>query len=350
MKYKTLGHAGFVLALCFLEQPATVTPVNAQQKASKPLVEKGHLTAADDVRLFYRKVGEGSSFIVFLHGGPGMSMENDGFLMDRLADEGHTVIMYDQRGGGRSDLVKEPDLLTAASHVRDLEALREHFAIEKMSLIGLSWGSGLAVLYADAHPERVARIVFLTPMPPANKPYWQQRFEKTDSLIAPKDAERLKELQKESEMAGDDQIQAICREQFRILSGPYLFSAGSYDPSRPEATIVGKEIAGICGVPPAAIRNRPLSAQAVLRSLGDFDFRPMLAKLKVPVLVVEGEKTNIPLDATQEWVKATPGARLLLVPDAGHMALEEKPDALKDIGIFLNGKWPPTANEMSSPR
>lgn len=350
MKYKSLGHAGFVLALCFLEQPATVTKLTAQEKASKPLVEEGQLTGADNVRLFYRKVGEGSNFIVFLHGGPGLSLENGGRLMDPLADEGHAVIMYDQRGGGRSEFVKEPGLLTAASHVRDLEALREHFAIEKMSLIGLSWGSGLAVLYADAHPERVARIVFLTPMPPAKKPYWQQRFEKTDSLIAPKDAERLKELQKESETAGDDQIQAICREQFRITSGPYLFSAGSYDPSRPEATIAGREIAGICGVPPAALRNRPLSTQAVLRSLGDFDFRPMLAKLKVPVLVVEGEKTNVPLDATQEWVKATPGARLLLVPDAGHMALEEKPDALQDIAIFLNGKWPPTAKEMSSRR
>jgi pimeloyl-ACP methyl ester carboxylesterase len=139
-------------------------------------------------------------------------------------------------------------------------------------------------------------------------------------------------------------------ERFRILLGPYFFNPGSYDASRPEATIAGREIAGLCGVPPAAIRNLDLVADAVMSSLGDFDLRPMLAKLKVPVLVVEGEKTNVPLDATREWVKAIPGARLLLIPDAGHMALEEKPEAVHEIGAFLSGQWPPTANEIRGSR
>jgi len=88
----------------------------------------------------------------------------------------------------------------------------------------------------------------------------------------------------------------------------------------------------------------------VFRSLGDFDFRPMLAKLKVPVLVVEGERTNVPLDATREWAKATPRAKLLLIPKEGHMALEEKPQALEEIGAFLRGKWPRTAKKMIGPR
>jgi proline iminopeptidase len=348
MKSKALGQAGFVL--CILMQPATVQPVIAQQKSAAPLVQEGRLTAADNVRLFYRRVGEGSEFIVFLHGGPGLSMENEGAQMDPLADKKHTVIMYDQRGGGRSDVVKDPALLTAASHVRDLEALREHFGIRKMSLIGLSWGSGLAALYANAHPERITRIVFLTPMPPANKPYIQQREEKIASLIAPKDADRLKEIQAGWGTANDDQIRGFCLEQFRIAVGPYLFNSSSYDASRPEATIAGREIAGICGVPAAAIRNLPLSGEAAFSSLGDFDFRPILAKLKVPVLVVEGEKTNVPLDATREWVKSTPLARLLLIPGAGHLALEEKPEALQEIGAFLSGKWPPTATEIKGSR
>ena len=204
----------------------------------------------------------------------------------------------------------------------------------------------LAALYADAHPERVGRIVFLDPMWPANKPYERQRSERIESLIAPKDAARLKEIENEWETASDDQMRAMCMERFRILLGPYLFNPSSYDASRPEATIVGREIAGICSVPPAAIRNLDHVADAAMSSLGDFDFRPMLAKLKVPVLVVEGEKSNVPLDATREWVKAVPGARLLLIPGAGHMALEEKPEAVHEIGAFLSGQWPPTANEI----
>ena len=342
MKYRT-AQAGFALVFCVLMQPALVQPLISQPKSKKPLVQEGHLTAADNVRLFYRKVGEGSDFIVFLHGGPGLSMENDGFLMDPLADDRHTLIMYDQRGGGRSDIVTDPALLTASSHVRDLEALREHLGIPKMSLIGLSWGSALAVLYADAHPERIARIVFLNPMPPANKPYVQQREEKTASLIAGRDRERLQEIRKEWALAGDDHLRSLCVEQFHILSGPYFSNPRSYDPSRPEASVAGREIAGMCGAPAAALRNLPLSNEAAFRSLGDFDFRPMLSKLKVPVLVVEGEHTNIPLDATQEWVRAAPGARFLFVPGAGHWALPEKPEAVQEIGVFLAGKWPPAA-------
>lgn len=314
------------------------------------LVQQGHLAGADNVRLFYRRVGEGSDFIVLLHGGPGATLENGAFLGDALGDKKHTVIMYDQRGGGRSDVVKDPSMLTAASHVRDVEAVREHFHIQKMNLIGISWGSVLAALYADAHPERVARMVFLDPMYPADKPYSQQRDEKIESLIAPKDAARLKEIENEWGTASDDRIRAMCMERFRILLGPYFFNPSSYDASRPETTIAGREIAGLCGVPPAAIRNLDLVADAAMNSLGDFDLRPMLAKLKVPVLVVEGEKTNVPLDATREWVKAIPGARLLLIPGAGHMALEEKPEAVQEIGAFLSGKWPPTANEIRGSR
>lgn len=346
MKRKWRRRAGSGLTLCLLLLLDTVQLVIAQQKSSKPLVQEGTLAGADNVSLFYRKVGEGSDFIVFLHGGPGLSMENDGVLMDPLADKKHTLLMYDQRGGGRSEVVRDPALLTAASHVRDLEALREHFGIQKINLIGLSWGSGLAALYADAHPDRIARIVFLNPMPPANKPYIQDRSEKLSSLIPATDAERLKEIEKEWGTANDDRIRAICVEQFRILAGPYFSKPRSYDPQRPEISIAGKEIAGMCGVPVAAVRNQPVANQSAMRSLGNFDFRPMLAKLKVPVLVVEGENTNVPLDATEEWVRATPGAKLLLVPGAGHWALVEKPEALREIGTFLTGKWPTAAKEI----
>jgi len=56
----------------------------------------------------------------------------------------------------------------------------------------------------------------------ANKPYEQQREEKIESLIAPKDAARLKEIENEWGTAIDDRIRALCMERFRILLGPYF--------------------------------------------------------------------------------------------------------------------------------
>ena len=75
----------------------------------------------------------------------------------------------------------------------------------------------------------------------------------------------------------------------------------------------------------------------------------MLAKLKIPVLVVEGEMTNVPLDATREWVKWSPGARFLLIQGAGHLNYLERPDVFyPEVGLFLNGKWPASAKAEHS--
>jgi proline iminopeptidase len=305
-------------------------PASAQSEGSKAAIDQGYLTGADGVRLFYRKLGSGSDFVVFLHGGPGLSMHDGGSSIEPLSKD-HTLILYDQRGGGRSDLVKDKSLLTAANDMRDLEALRAHFGIQKMTLIGLSWGSGLAALYANAHPEHVSKIVFLDPMPVARNPYVKERSDKIRGLVTPADNNRVEELEKLDETATDDQLIVNCREEDRISFKPYLYGPGNYDRGRQDA----------CDDPPAAIRNGALVGQAVADSLGDFDFRPMLKKLSVPVLVVEGEKTNVPLDSTREWANAPSHARLLLIANAGHAAYVDQPAVLiRDLESFLEATHP----------
>ena len=58
------------------------------------------------------------------------------------------ILMYDQRGGGRSEIITDPNRLTAADHVRDLEAVRVALDLDRFALVGESWGARLAVLYA----------------------------------------------------------------------------------------------------------------------------------------------------------------------------------------------------------
>jgi proline iminopeptidase len=325
---------GFIIIALGL--PARAGGAAKQEKAQSSNVEEGYVNGADGVRLFYRKVGKGVDYIVYLHGGPGLSINDGGYDIEPLAGN-HTLIMYDQRGAGHSDIIKDPALLTATYDVRDLEALRAHFGIEKMTLIGLSWGSGLAALYAAEHPDRISRIVFLSPMPPARTPYMTQRTEKTGALITEKDRARLTQIAADYPNASDEKLKGLCEERIHILFGPYLFNVANYARTR------GNE----CNIPAAAIRNQAAVAQATFGSLGDWDFRPGLARLKVPVLVVEGEKTYVPLDATREWAKSAPGARLLLLPGAGHLNYLERPDLFfPQVGLFLNGEWPAGAKEI----
>ena len=95
--------------------------------------------------------------LVFLHGGPG-----GGCLPHhrRFYDPAFwKVVLYDQRGAGRSSPVAEVADNTTPHLVADLDRLRGHLGIEQWVLFGGSWGSTLALAYAEAHPNRVLGLV-----------------------------------------------------------------------------------------------------------------------------------------------------------------------------------------------
>lgn len=318
----------FLLSLLFLAAPV----ISATNKSAP--VREGYAPGADGVRLFYREVGNGPDTVIFLHGGPGASMHDGGYAIEP-AVTGHTLLMYDQRGGGRSEIITDSSRLTAEDHVRDLEALRQHFKIQKFSLIGLSWGSGLAALYASEHPEHVSRIIFLAPLPVAREPFLQQRVDRTNSALTPQEVARIRQIISLYKSATDDQAVSLCREQFGLIEKPY--SMERVADSAPE----------ICNVPPAAIRNFWVVNAAVFKSLGDYDLRPKLATIKAPVLVIDGVQSIVPLDGTREWAKAALDGRLLLINGAGHGVFRDQPKALFEaIRQFLRGQWPVGATEV----
>ena len=302
----------------------------ANETRSAPAGEEGFIDGADGVRLFYRRVGRGRDFVIYLHGGPGSNFRGNGEYMDVLAS-GRTVIMYDQRGSGRSTIVTEPEQLEAEDHVRDLEALRRHFRIRRMSLIGLSWGSGLATLYAARHPARVRRLLLISPISPT-RALAAARTRHLDTLLGPTALARREAIRSRWRQAGDDEVVALCREAIDITFRLYLVRA------TPELLgIAGRR----CDIAPAAIRNRPMVESATMASLGDWDFRPLMRRLRMPALVMEGARTNVPLDATRAWAAALPNARLLLIQEAGHEFFLDQPEAFaRAADQFLHGRFP----------
>jgi proline iminopeptidase len=94
---------------------------------------------------------------VFLHGGPGSGAQHaQRALFD--PDRDH-ALLFDQRGAGRSHPYLSCFANTTQHLVSDLELIRTHFGIEKWLVVGGSWGSTLALAYAEAHPERVTGVV-----------------------------------------------------------------------------------------------------------------------------------------------------------------------------------------------
>jgi pimeloyl-ACP methyl ester carboxylesterase len=71
------------------------------------------------------------------------------------------VIFYDQRGGGKSELPADTSRLVAARQIQDLDEIRRHFGLTKVTLLAHSYGPLLAASYAIAHPDAVKKMVLL---------------------------------------------------------------------------------------------------------------------------------------------------------------------------------------------
>lgn len=95
--------------------------------------------------------------VVFLHGGPGSGSQHaHRALFDPNRDH---AFLFDQRGAGRSHPYLSLQANSTGLLIGDLEHIREHFGISRWIVVGGSWGSTLALAYAEAHPERVAGMV-----------------------------------------------------------------------------------------------------------------------------------------------------------------------------------------------
>jgi len=118
----------------------------------------GHLSVGDGHTLYYEDWGNPDATPIFcLHGGPGSGFSDK---MKTLFDpRKHRVIFHDQRGAGKSTPFASVDHNTSQDLVEDIERLRAHLGIERMHVVGGSWGSTLALLYAIAHPERVTKLL-----------------------------------------------------------------------------------------------------------------------------------------------------------------------------------------------
>jgi proline iminopeptidase len=260
-----------------------------------------------DVALLVRRIGRGLPVVV-LHGGPGAHHEYLLPQFDALAQD-RELIYYDQPGGGRSPVARDV-AVGWVEQVADLEALRAHFGIERLTLAGYSWGGLLALLYSLQHRDRIERLALISPAPiwRAARESFEQRFAHRN--LDPVFQDERRRLRESGLRERDPE--AFQQRIFELSVAPYFF-----DPARAR------------NLTPFRVTGR--TQQEVWASLGDYDLRPRLGELRgIPVLAMHGEDDPIPIEATRTAAELI-GADFHPLPRCGHVPYVEAQEAFTSL-------------------
>jgi proline iminopeptidase len=253
---------------CATWLPAKPGPLPEGNVSAKPRESR---IPVDGAELYAREIGQGQAIVV-LHGGPDFDHRYLLPELDRLSDS-YRLIYYDQRGRGWSATGVNPDDVTLASDIADIDKVREHFKLDSVVLMGHSWGTVLALEYTLRYPQRVSGLILMNPAPASTDDYKQLRKEWLEKR--PDDMEQRTAIAASAayKMGDPDAVTAYYRIHFK----PALARPGDYE------TLIARMRASFTkeGVLKArAVEGRLMQETWLLK---EFNLLPKLRSLRVRV-------------------------------------------------------------------
>jgi pimeloyl-ACP methyl ester carboxylesterase len=288
--------------------------------------------------------------IVYLHGGPGVRQAPfDQDIYGSFAANGFRVFLYDQAGSGLSSFLPHLRDYTVARSVADLEAIRQKIGVEKMILIGHSWGSTLAVSYMAKFPIHVAKAVFHSPGKIWRLESEDYDFSRTDAgrpglpaprLLAalflrdrnPEAAERLVP-QLESEILVVPSFRqtvgtVICKGDFNKLPNDLIGALDGHENP---------------GVNPYVLQELiPDTEQA------EGDPHAALRENHTPAILLYPECNYLSWKGALDYRTTLPNLKMYYIPRAGHYIQFEQPDLLKRVILTFLLDQPDAISPYSS--
>lgn len=271
---------------------------------------------------WFRDVGpEDGIPLLCLHGGPGSSHHYFEPL-EKLAEARRRVVLYDQLGCGASDRPDDPELWTVELFVAEVAAVREALGLQRVHLLGTSWGSMLGIEYALTKPAGLVSLTLNSP--PTSSATWRaEAIRLRDEL--PEDVRRVLA---EHEAAGttDDPAYEAAEEEFwrrhicLVDPMPDFVRRGRAAKSRAVYTV-------LWGVSEWNPNGR----------LRDWDVRDRLHEIEVPTLITSGRYDECTPLLAEQAQAGIPGAERVLFEQSSHMAFVEEPERFRAVLTdFLN--------------
>jgi proline iminopeptidase len=302
-----------VPALVALVVQTTVSPA-APARPSGP----GTTFTANGTRIWYEVRGESRGMpLIVVNGGPGFdhTYELCSDVWDTLARR-RPVVLYDQRGNGRSGALEPGQSCTLNDQVADLDALRAALGRDKVDLLGHSWGGLLVMAYAATHADHVAHLIICDSAAP--------KLADTEFIFKYVYPEKLeRQAQFDTYLAlGDSTARAKgLREYMQML----FVSRAKRD-----AFMAGFD----------TYHFNPAVNAAISADLANVDLGPVLGNFQMPTLVITGRfDINVAPSTAYRIHKAIPGSHFAVFENSGHLPFFEEPDAfLHVVTPFLDGR------------
>jgi proline iminopeptidase len=274
--------------------------------------------------LYSREIGKGPAIIV-LHGGPDFDHSYLLPELDRLSDS-YRLIYYDQRGRGRSADHVQPEDVTLASDLADLDKIRQYFHLDSVVLLGHSWGTVLALEYALRYPQRVSRLILMNPGPASTDDYKELR--KAWLEKRPDEMERRKAISTSAAYQEGDP--AAVTAYYRIHFRPALARPEDYEKfmTRLSASFTKEGI----------LKARAIESRLMIETWAspDYNLLPKLKSLSIPTLVIYGDHDFIPATTATHIADAIPNSRMVTLKDCGHFTYLECPVPVREnIAAFF---------------
>ena len=289
--------------------------------------DRGRLRVSAVHELYYEQCGNPKGRpVVFLHGGPGAGLVPD---YRRFFDpEAYRVILFDQRGSGQSVPHASLDDNTTWHLVADIEQLREHFGVDQWLVFGGSWGSTLALAYAETHPDRVSGLVlrgiFLGRQ---NEARWFYEDSQGASAIFPDNWEDFLRVIPEAERG--DMIGAYYRRLTSTDESTRQEAARAWSIWESSALrlLPDQELIDEFSEPEKAVALARIECHYFTNNCFFETDNYLLEHVDrirhLPAVIVHGRYDIIcPLMSAWELHRAWPEATLNIIPDAGHATSE----------------------------
>lgn len=283
------------------------------------LQDKTKYIDVDGAKLFVRLVGNGKPIII-VHGGPGMSHDYLApQLIDLLADD-YQLIFYDQRASGRSSGVDDTTRLTISQFVEDLEMLRQQLNINRLNLLGHSFGGLLAMYYATSYPNNMNKLLLIDTSPAS----WELNFPYFRKTIAERQTETDKQELASIKAKEDFGTNPDLMDRYlKIYFKPFF-----KDP------LLSQQLT--LGIDKNWILNFNVTNDLVWGDLAGYDIHDKLKFINASTLIMHGDKSVISIEGAQEINRHIKDSKLIILKDIGHFPyIEDSKIFKKTVKTFL---------------